>query len=73
MCSLRRTDLKISRRPSAWGMVRLFVMGARLILAVALLAVCTADRVPLQSLFLIWLRNILRIEFEGTYHCEMRW
>jgi hypothetical protein len=44
MCSLRRTGLKIPRRHSAVGMVRLFVMGARLILAVALLAVCIVDR-----------------------------
>src|ERR1700722_2037811 len=44
MCSSRRTGLKIPRRHSALGMVRLFVLGARLILAGALLAVCTVDR-----------------------------
>ena len=44
MCSLRRTGLMIPRRHSAVGMVRLFVMGAGLILAVALLAVCIVDR-----------------------------
>ena len=43
MCSLRRTDHKLPRRRPALGMVRLFVMGARLILAVALLAVFTVD------------------------------
>jgi acetyl esterase/lipase len=44
MCSLRRTGRKIARRHSAFGTVRFFAMGARLILAVALLAVCTIDR-----------------------------
>jgi acetyl esterase/lipase len=44
MCSSRQTDLKIPRRCSALGMVRTFVMGARLILAAALLAVSAVDR-----------------------------
>src|SRR5277367_5061042 len=44
MCSLRRTGCKIARRHPALGVVHRFVIGTKLLLAAALLVVCTLDR-----------------------------